>query len=141
MKFTFSKHPVLALVGNLALVYLLFMLCRFVFVAVNWGLYADTMTWGHLASLCGAGLLFDTSAILYTNALVILLMLLPLHWKERPGYYKAVRWVYVICNTAALWANLMDCVYFPYTGKRTTTSVFAEFGNEGAGEMAKIFAE
>ena len=141
MKLTFFKHPVLALVGNLALVYLLFMLCRFVFVAVNWGLYADTMTWSHLASLCGAGLLFDTSAILYTNALVILLMLLPLHWKERPGYYKAVRWVYVICNTAALWANLMDCVYFPYTGKRTTTSVFAEFGNEGAGEMAKIFAE
>ncbi|MBQ3753543.1 MAG: LTA synthase family protein [Prevotella sp.] len=141
MKLTFFKHPVLALVGNLALVYLLFMLCRFVFVAVNWGLYADTMTWGHLASLCAAGLLFDTSAILYTNALVILLMLLPLHWKERPGYYKAVRWIFVICNTAALWANLMDCVYFPYTGKRTTTSVFAEFGNEGAGEMAKIFAE
>ena len=137
MKLTFFKHPVLALVGNLALVYLLFMLCRFVFV----GLYADTMTWGHLASLCAAGLLFDTSAILYTNALVILLMLLPLHWKERPGYYKAVRWIFVICNTAALWANLMDCVYFPYTGKRTTTSVFAEFGNEGAGEMAKIFAE
>lgn len=141
MKLTFFKHPVLALVGNLALVYVLFMLCRFVFVAVNWGLYADTMTWGHLASLCAAGLLFDTSAILYTNALVILLMLLPLHWKERPGYYKAVRWIFVICNTAALWANLMDCVYFPYTGKRTTTSVFAEFGNEGAGEMAKIFAE
>ena len=35
--------------------------------------------------------------------------------------------------------NLMDCVYFPFTGKRTTASVFAEFGNESTGEMLKIF--
>ena len=35
--------------------------------------------------------------------------------------------------------NLMDCVYFPFTGTRTTTSVFAEFSNESTGEMLKIF--
>ena len=80
MRHPSTKHPVVALVGNLLVVYVLFMLCRLVFVAVNWGLYADTLKWGHLASLCGAGLLFDTSPILYSNALVILLMLLPLHW-------------------------------------------------------------
>ena len=141
MRYHFTKHPVVALVGNLLVVYVLFMSCRLVFVAVNWGLYADTMTWGHLASLCGAGLLFDTSAILYTNALVILLMLLPLHWKEQQHYYSIVRWIYVVCNSVALWANLCDCVYFPYTGKRTTTSVFAEFGHEGTGGMAKIMGE
>ena len=64
MKLSLTKHPVVALVANLALVYVLFMLCRLVFVAVNWGLYADTMTWSHLGSLCTAGLIFDTSAIL-----------------------------------------------------------------------------
>ena len=125
MKPSFRDHPVTALLYDLLVVYVLFMLTRLVFLAVNWTLYADTMTWGHAVSLCMAGLKFDTTAILYTNALVILLMLLPLHWKECRGYYRVVRWVFVVCNTVALWANLMDCVYFAYTGKRTTTTVFA----------------
>ena len=131
----------LALVGNLCVVYLLFTLCRLVFLLTNWGLYADSMTWSHGLSLFTAGLIFDTTAILYTNAIVILMILFPLHWKERKGYYKVVRWIYVICNSVAIWANLCDCVYFPYTGKRTTTSVFYEFANEGIGGMAKIMGE
>lgn len=133
--------PVVALVSNLLTVYILFTLCRILFILTNWQLYAGTLTFGHAMSLMGAGLIFDTSAILYTNAAVILLMLLPLHWKERPGYYRVVRWIYVVCNSAAVFANLADCVYFPYTGKRTTTSVFAEFGHEGAGNMARIMGE
>ena len=131
----------MALVSNLAVAYVLFTLCRLVFLVMNWGLYADTMTWGHGLDLFAAGVIFDTSAILYTNALVILMMLFPLHWKERAGYYRVVRWIYVVCNSVALWANLCDCVYFPYTGKRTTTTVFYEFSNEGVGGMAKIMGE
>ena len=141
MKSSFYNHPVIALVGNLGIVYLMFTFCRLVFLLLNWGMYADTMTWGHALDLFGAGLIFDTTAILYTNALVILMMLFPLHWKERKGYYKVVRWIYVICNSVAIWANLCDCVYFPFTGKRTTTSVFYEFSNEGVGGMTKIMGE
>ena len=89
--------------------------------------------------LFGAGLLFDTPAILYTNAIILVMFLLPLHWKERPGYYRVARWIYTIVNSIAVYMNLMDCVYFPFTGKRTTTSVFAEFSNESTGEMLKIF--
>ena len=141
MKFSFNKYPILALLSNLLVVYVLFTLCRLVFLLTNWNLYADTLTWSHALSLFSAGLLFDTSAILYTNALVILAFLLPLHWKEQPAYYKVIRWIYVICNSIAVYANLIDCVYFPFTGKRTTTTVFAEFSHEGAGNMTKIFAE
>jgi len=134
-------YPVVALIVNLLTIYVLFTLCRFVFLLTNWGQYADTMTWRHGVDLFGAGLIFDTSAILYTNALVILAFLLPLHWKERRGFYRVVRWTYVVCNSVAIYANLIDCVYFSFTGKRTTTSVFAEFSHEGAGNMANIFAE
>ena len=126
---------------NLLVVYVMFMVCRVIFVLANWTIYSGTLTWGHTLELFGAGLIFDTSAILYTNALVSVMMLFPLHWKEKQGYYKIVRWIYVICNSVAIYANLIDCVYFPFTGKRTTTSVFAEFSHEGAGNMAKIFAE
>ena len=89
--------------------------------------------------LFGAGLLFDTPAILYTNAIILVMFLLPLHWKEHPVYYRVARWIYTIVNSIAVYMNLMDCVYFPFTGKRTTTSVFAEFSNESTGEMLKIF--
>ena len=89
--------------------------------------------------LFGAGLLFDTPAILYTNAVILLMFLLPLHWKECPMFYRVARWIYTIVNSIAVYMNLMDCVYFPFTGKRTTASVFAEFSNESTGEMLKIF--
>ncbi len=89
--------------------------------------------------LFGAGLLFDTPAILYTNSLILLMFLIPLHLKDSPIYYRVARWIYVIVNSIAVYMNLMDCVYFPFTGKRTTASVFAEFSNEGTGEMMKIF--
>ena len=141
MKFSFNRYPILALLSNLLVVYVLFTLCRLVFLLTNWNLYADTLTWSHAFSLFSAGMLFDTSAILYTNALVILAFLLPLHWKEHSAYYKVIRWIYVISNSVAVYANLIDCVYFPFTGKRTTTTVFAEFSHEGAGNMTKIFAE
>ena len=135
------RYPVVGLACNLLVVYLLFTFCRLVFLFVNWSLYADTMTWGHAVSLFAAGLIFDTTAILYTNALVILMMLFPLHLKERKGYYRVVQWIYVVFNSVAVWSNLCDCVYFPYTGKRTTTSVFYEFSHEGVGGMAKIMGE
>ena len=119
--------------------YIAYTLCRGVFLILNWSLYAGTLTWGHGIKLFGAGLLFDTPAILYTNAIILVMFLLPLHWKERPGYYRVARWIYTIVNSIAVYMNLMDCVYFPFTGKRTTTSVFAEFSNESTGEMLKIF--
>ena len=127
------------LIWDMLVVYLAYTLCRAVFLVLNWSLYAGALTLGHGIELFGAGLLFDTPAILYTNAVILLMFLLPLHWKERPGFYRVARWIYTIVNSIAVYMNLMDCVYFPFTGKRTTASVFDEFSNEGISEMLKIF--
>ncbi len=127
------------LIWDLLVVYVAYTLCRAVFLALNWSLYAGTLTMVHGLELFGAGLLFDTPAILYTNAIILLMFLLPLHWKECPGFYRVARWIYTVVNSIAVYMNLMDCVYFPFTGKRTTASVFAEFSNEETGEMLKIF--
>ena len=131
--------PLVALLWDLLVVYCAYSICRGIFLILNWSLYAGTMTFSHGLELFGAGLLFDTPAILYTNAIIVLMFLLPLHWKERPGFYRVARWIYTIVNSIAVYMNLMDCVYFPFTGKRTTASVFAEFSNESTGEMLKIF--
>ena len=137
--FSLSNIPIVALLWDLLVVYCAYTLCRAVFLMLNWSLYAGTLTFGHGLELFGAGLLFDTPAILYTNAVIILMFLLPLHWKECPTFYRVARWIYTIVNSIAVYMNLMDCVYFPFTGKRTTASVFAEFSNEETGEMLKIF--
>ena len=134
-----SDLPITALLWNLLVVYCAYTLCRAAFQALNWSLYAGTLTFGHTMELFGAGLLFDTPAILYTNAIILLMFLLPLHWKERAGYYRVARWIYTVVNSIAVYINLMDCVYFPFSGKRTTASIFAEFSNESTGEMLKIF--
>ena len=138
-RFSISDIPIVALLWDLLVVYVAYTLCRGIFLMLNWSLYAGTMTWEHGAELFGAGLLFDTPAILYTNVVIMVMFLLPLHWKERPGYYRVARWIYTIVNSVAVYMNLMDAVYFPFTGKRTTASVFAEFSNESTGEMLKIF--
>ena len=122
-------YNVWALLINLLLAYAAFMICRLVFLWENASLFQD-MTFGHLMELCRGGLYFDTSAILYANALIILLTLFPLHWKETPKYHRVVRGIYVGINTLCVAVNLMDTVYFQYTNRRTTASVFSQFANE-----------
>ena len=131
----------LPLIWNLVLVYIVYFICRLAFVLVNWDVFGGNLSFGYAMSLFGAGVIFDTTAILYSNALFILLFLLPFHWKENARFYQVVRWLFTIVNSIMLITNLIDCVYFGYTGKRTTTSVLQEFQHEGGGNLASIFLD
>ena len=133
MKQSFSFMPyvrvVLAGICNLALSYFLFMLCRFVFLWVNHSYYAE-LTGTELMTIVRGGLVFDTSAIIYINALYIFLMFIPLHYKESKRYQQVVKGVFIFTNSMALIMNLMDTVYFQFTNRRTTASIFNEFSHE-----------
>ncbi len=137
-----SWAPAVALIANLALAYITYFATRLIFLAVNYSYFADNLSTGHLAEMLRGGLVFDTSAIMYTNALYILLMLLPVHLKERKGYHKACKWLFVAVNGIAVVMNMADTVYFQYTSRRTTSTVFSEFSHESnigsviAAEMA-----
>ncbi|MEG1333955.1 MAG: sulfatase-like hydrolase/transferase [Bacteroides sp.] len=121
--------PFLSIIINLFLVYICFFVCRLSFLLVNLSYYPD-LTASHLLEMFGGGLLFDTSAILYTNALYILLMLFPLHYKETASYQKFIKGLFVVTNAVIIIMNLMDTVYFQYTNRRTTASVFSQFKHE-----------
>lgn len=122
--------PVIALAGNLILVYLLYFIARIAYLLENYASFSEGLSLEHLLPLFGGGLMFDTSAILYTNMLYIVLMLFPLWLKERRAYHLLCKWVFVVVNTLTFIINLADAVYFPFTLRRTTTSVFREFSNE-----------
>ncbi|MBR7012947.1 MAG: LTA synthase family protein [Muribaculaceae bacterium] len=120
-----------AAVLNMLVAYLVWMLSRVAFFAENWSTFAPYMSWSLFKSMLHGALVFDTSALLYVNSLYLVLMLLPLHLKEREGFHKVLRWIFVITNGIGVAMNLMDSVYFQYTGRRSTVSVFSEFANEG----------
>ena len=131
--------PLLAVLYNLLIAYFVYFLARATFLTENYGLYADTLTSGHLLELLRGGLVFDTTAILYTNALWVVMMLLPYYRKENPVYQNICQWVFVTINTLALIVNLCDAVYFQYSLRRTTTTVFNEFSNES--NLGEIFGQ
>ena len=61
-----------AFVLNLFTVYVVYALCRIVFLCSNWGTYAAGWALLDTGRLLEGTLFFDTSAILYTNALYAL---------------------------------------------------------------------
>ena len=116
---------------NMLVAYLVWMLSRVAFFVENWSTFAPYMSWPLFKSMLHGALVFDTSALLYVNALYLMLMLFPLHLKERSGFHKGLKWLFVVTNAIGVAMNLMDSVYFQYTGRRSTVSVFTEFANEG----------
>lgn len=127
-----KKHTLTALLSNILLLFILFTVTRLVFVACNTSLYADHLNTNYLMQLLAAGIRFDCSAILYLNCWLIVGFLLPFHKKEEAQrYYMVLKVIFVVVNSIALAANLCDCAYFPFTGRRTTWSVISEFSNEG----------
>ncbi|MCM1292552.1 MAG: sulfatase-like hydrolase/transferase [Bacteroides sp.] len=124
------RSTVMGVVINLLMVYVCYFICRVVFLALNSQLLSIDST-ATLLTLLRGGLLFDTSAICYTNALYILLALFPLHYKERPWFFSLTKWIFVIVNSLCILINLADAVFFEFRHQRTTMAIFQEFGGEG----------
>ena len=117
--------PLLVVLWNLLLVYLIYQIARIEYWLENSSYLNYTF------DVWRGGLMFDTSAILYTNALYVVLMFFPLHYKETNVYHKICKWLFFIVNGLAFAINLADSVYFRYTMRRTTSTVFDEFSSEG----------
>ena len=118
------------LVFNLFLAYVVYALCRLEFIWLNWDVFGAEFHKLSLGDLLKGSLAFDTSAILYTNALYALMLLLPLRLKETRPWQAVARWLFIFVNSIAATMNLADSVYFTYTGHRTTMSVTGEFAHE-----------
>lgn len=132
------QSPLLSVVLNLMLAYIVYMLCRILYVAENWNLFSQDWCNLSLLSLLRGGVRYDSSAIAYTNTLYVLLMLLPVMVKERGWWQTMCKWIFVSINSLAVAANLSDAVYSQYTGRRTTSNFFSQFSNEG--NLGTIFA-
>lgn len=122
--------PFASLVVNIFMAFVVYLIARVAFLLENFSYFSEGLSFSQVGEWFWGGYIFDRSAITYTNSLYIVMMLFPLWIKERRGYHLLCKWVFVIVNTLTLVINLCDAVYFPYTLRRTTTSVFREFSNE-----------
>ena len=132
-------HPLLALLCNIALLYVLYFACRVVYIFEFWDILSSNWNQIDTWQLLWGGIRYDTAAICYTNIPYMLMVLIPLspRLRDSRGWRIATRLLYVVINTLALWTNLFDTVYSRYTGRRTTSSFLSEFADEG--NLSNIF--
>ncbi len=118
-----------ALFLRLALAMFLFMLCRIGFFIYNLSYFPEMSTWNFFRILWG-GFWFDLTAVLYINLVLLILSVIPVDLRFRPGYQLTIKIFYYTLNGVALAANVMDFIYYKFTLRRTTADVFSQFENE-----------
>ena len=129
--------PFVTMIRNILVIYAAFLLCHPVFILYNLNALKGTMD-GLFWPMLKGSLLFDTAGIMYISALYIVLLMFPFHLKEKKWFYSFTRILLIVLTSAGIMMNLIDTVYFPYTGCRSTLQVLGEFSHEGGGQIASI---
>ena len=122
---TFSNYYLL-IFWRLLLAYIIYTLCRAVFLIYNLDLL-QPMSGADLWNIFRGGLMFDTTAILYTNILYLVLSFIPAPFVFNRIYQKILRILYVTVNFICVCMNLGDTVYFPFSMRRVSMTFFSEF--------------
>lgn len=129
MNNTFRLKEYKVLLYRLLLVFVFYFIARVLFFIYNHKLLQVDSVSDFLA-LAYHGLTFDTTAILYINALFVLFSILPLWINTQKGYQRFLLYLYFIPNLIAYAANFVDFIYYKYTYARTTLAFIEVIENE-----------
>src|SRR4051812_33931282 len=131
-----KKNIYTALLFYLLLAMLFYSICRIGFYLFNISTFGS-MTAGAFLQVMWGGLVFDLAAILYSNILFILMLIIPHPYRFNKKYKQVVKWVFIVVNALAIATNVIDFVYYKFTLTRTTLSIFSQFQHET--NMGKLF--
>lgn len=129
MKFNGMFASNLGLIVRLLIIMIIYSLLRIGFYGFNY-MHFPQVTFSELVVMLKGGLVFDLAAVLYLNMLFILMQAIPNPLQNNIVYKKVGKWVFVGVNALGIALNLVDFVYYPFTLKRTTGTVFRQFANE-----------
>ncbi len=118
------------------LAYFFYQIARFLFWFFNKELIKIDSVSDYF-SIAFHGIAFDTTAILYVNALFILLSIVPIIVNTKKVYQKFLFYLYFIMNGIAYGMNFGDFVYFKFSQARLTTAAMNVAQNEN--NLGKIF--
>ena len=129
MKRFVKANEYLVLIYRMAFMMGIYSLCRIGFYFFNIDLFAN-VDFSRFLIIMWGGFMFDLSALLYLNMLYLFLFLLPFRFKFATGYRSFLKWLFIGTNSLGLAANVSDFIYYRFTLRRTTFSVFEAFQNE-----------
>ncbi len=115
---------IILLVKRLILVYAVFFICRLLFYIFNHNQIEDIGFLPIIQSFA-AGLIFDTSAIVYLFSPFMLLHLLPLPFRHKGWFQIVLKGYFLLMLFATALFNLIDIGYFPFTGRRSGIEIFS----------------
>lgn len=118
-----------ALIYRMVLILVIYSICRLGFYFYNIEFFEE-VNGKRLVTILLGGIKFDISALFYLNSLFILLQIIPFKFRYTAAYQKVSQVVFLLTNSMGILANLADFVYYPYTLKRTTASIFSQFSGE-----------
>ena len=130
------KEPGFIMAVNFGILMVIYMLMRWFFYYINISSFQE-VTFGDMMTMSWGGLRFDASALCYLNALCILMQFLPIKKRYNIRYQRSVKTVFLAINILGIVVNAADIVYFEFGGRRTTATIFSEFGGED--NLWKIF--
>jgi phosphoglycerol transferase MdoB-like AlkP superfamily enzyme len=113
----------LVLIYRFLLLMVFYTAFRLIFYLFNTSLFPNLNVTAFMRIMRG-GVMFDTSALLFINALFFLLCLLPFHFKFNRWYQIGLKWLFIITNGIGFAFNSIDIIYYRFILKRTTASVF-----------------
>lgn len=120
---------------RIAWLMLAYTLARLIFLVWNWPIFSDEPVTSLLLSFV-YGLRFDLSVLLFTNAALLLLWLLPAQWTSKPWFAKVDRTLFALINFFFVGLNFIDIEYNRYIGKRLSFEYFflqADIQRQSAG--------
>jgi len=129
MKSHFRLQEYKTLIYRVFLVYLFYFISRIFFAVFNWKLLEIDSVW-ELIKLCFYGIPFDTTAIIYSNLLFILLSILPLFINTRIWFQKMLFYVYFTINLIVISFNYIDFIYYKFTFGRSSINILESIENE-----------
>ena len=129
-------QEVLALVYRLFLVFFFYQIARFLFWFFNQELVKVDGVLEYF-KLSYYGTAFDTTAILYVNAVFILLSIIPIVINTKKNYQKFLFIWYFITNGITYAFNFGDMIYYRFSQARLTSAVFSVAKNES--NIGKVF--
>lgn len=129
-------QEVLALVYRLFLVFFFYQIARFLFWFFNQELI-NVEGVSEYFKLSFYGTAFDTTAILYVNAVFILLSIIPIIINTKKGYQKFLFFWYFITNGITYAFNFGDIIYYRFSQARLTSAAFSVAKNES--NIGKVF--
>lgn len=114
---------------RLLLAYFFYFITRFLFFIYNSSLLKIESTY-EFFRLYYHGLAFDTTAILYSNSLFIIMSVIPAVINTKRSYQNVLFYVYFLCNITIWSSNFIDLIYYRFIFSRTTFAAMDSLEHE-----------